>query len=395
MHHPRRVLRRSWIGVAAVASLTFTAACSPSSSPEGPDSEPSSVEIGISDEDYSLDALIEAAQEEGPITVADTSGKIQEVAAGFTEKYGIKATPVKLEGQEMNEIIVREAGADNVQTDVLATSDIGLLLNRLIPEGIAVSWMPPDIKDSVPEEFHSPAIHRSTPYVWAYNSAEYDTCPIDNWWGATDEDRAGRVTLLDPLLQPATFNLFNQIESHADDELADAYEDHYGEPLPDDADSAASLFLERFAANRPKLERDTGSSVAVIGTPGQTADTFIGLVPIQGFREAYREQYADLARCDDMGPWVGYSIPGSIIIAAKTTKPNAAKLFVHYQMTQEGFAPRMVDGVLSTNEDIEYSDVPGDIHEIQDELFMFDPATAEDDATRIQDWQDLWVANNG
>ena len=50
--------------------------------------------LGIPDEGYSLEALVAAAKQEGPITVVDATGKIVTMAENFAEKYGIETTGV-------------------------------------------------------------------------------------------------------------------------------------------------------------------------------------------------------------------------------------------------------------------------------------------------------------
>ncbi len=60
-------------------------------------------DLSISDKDFTLEALVEAAQKEGPLTVVDATGKIKKMAANFTAKYGIKTTGVKLSGQNQEQ----------------------------------------------------------------------------------------------------------------------------------------------------------------------------------------------------------------------------------------------------------------------------------------------------
>ena len=43
-------------------------------------------------QDFDLDALIEAARAEPPLTVFDSTGKIIDMAEAFAAKYGIEAT---------------------------------------------------------------------------------------------------------------------------------------------------------------------------------------------------------------------------------------------------------------------------------------------------------------
>ena len=58
-------------------------------------------------DDFSLDALIAAAKQEGPITVYATTGKIVETAQNFTKKYGIEATGKKVNEPTQVELFIR------------------------------------------------------------------------------------------------------------------------------------------------------------------------------------------------------------------------------------------------------------------------------------------------
>src|SRR5690606_33963409 len=158
--------------------------------------------LGIPDEDYSLDALIAAAETEDPIVVYDVSGKIVDIAGAFTEKYGVKATGVKAKANEQQEIMTREAQSGNVQGDVYLMTDEPAVSAELIPSGAATSWFPPSGFDEVPERYRSPLAITTEIDAWTYNTEAYgDTCPVDNMWALTTEAWKGQVALSDPLLR--------------------------------------------------------------------------------------------------------------------------------------------------------------------------------------------------
>lgn len=69
----------------------------------------------LAEENFSLDALIEAARKEPPITVYDSTGKIVDMAKAFSKKYGVQATGIKVSAAAQFEQIIREAQAGNVQ----------------------------------------------------------------------------------------------------------------------------------------------------------------------------------------------------------------------------------------------------------------------------------------
>lgn len=174
-------------------------------------------EIGIPDSEYSLEALIEAAKKESPITVIDATGKIVSMAENFSKKYGLQAAGVKMSGQDQEQVIAREAAAGNVRTDVFNMSNLPSVTSQILPQGFGISWLAPDLKDKIPAEYQSPAITSNNPWVFAYNTdVNGETCPVDNLWALTTEEWKGRVAIPDPLLRNETMFWFNQLAVHGD-----------------------------------------------------------------------------------------------------------------------------------------------------------------------------------
>lgn len=351
-------------------------------------------EFGIADEDYSLEALIEAARQEGPITVVDATGQIVAMAESFTAKYGVEAVGVRMSALEQEQILTREAAAGNVQSDVFNMSNLPAITQQILPQGIGVSWFPPDLTDLVAGHYQSPATTSVNPWLWAYNTdVNTDGCPVDNIWALTEPEWTARVAFPDPLLRNETMFWFNQIETHADDKVAAAYEAHFGEPLATEEASATAEWVKRFAANRPTLVRGDSDVGPIVGAPDQ-AEPFIGFLSTAIFRHAERDGYG-LGICAGLQPFVGQLAPRVAVIAAGTQHPNAAKLFVHFMMTEEGMAPQLGDGKISTNSEagMPASERSGVIN-VVDQLYVNDPATADSDFARLQDWQDFWIVSS-
>jgi iron(III) transport system substrate-binding protein len=99
--------------------------------------------------------------------------------------------------------------------------------------------------------------------------------------------------------------------------------------------------------------------------------------------------------CAGMKPWAGQLTPRVAVIASGTKSPNASKLFVHYMMTEEGMAPQLADGKISSNKGakIPESEVSG-IVKVIDQLYVPHSETAESDYSKLQDWQDFWTINS-
>lgn len=348
-------------------------------------------DLGIPDKGYSLKALIEAAKKEGPIVVVDATGKIKTMAKNFTAKYGIQATGVKLSGQNQEQVLAREAAARNVTHDVFNMSNLPSVTTRFLPAGTGVSWMPPDLVNEVPKGYQNPAITSLNPWVWAYNTAKYgDKCPVKNMWELTEPKWKGKVSIPDPMLRNETMFWFNQIATHYDQAMRDAYKAYFGKPLGSDVKSATKEWVKRFAANSPNVTRSDTDVGPVVGAKG-LKDPHFGFLSAAIFRKKYNY---DMAICGGMKPWAGQLTPRVAVIAAGTKHPNAAKLFVHYMMSGEGMGPQLIDGKMATNINTKMpADEGSGVSDYVSQLHVTESSTTADDFAKLQDWQDLWTIN--
>lgn len=73
---------------------------------------------------FNLDALIDAAKKEKPITVYAVTGKIVDTAQAFTAKYGVQASGKKVNEATQVELMIREHRAGNVVGDVSVATDV-------------------------------------------------------------------------------------------------------------------------------------------------------------------------------------------------------------------------------------------------------------------------------
>ena len=381
-------------GPLLIAAVTVGAAmaltgCGPSSAPRA--TPTAGAALGIPDEHYSLDALIAAAKKEDPIVVYDVSGKIVDIAAAFTAKYGIKATGVKAKANEQQEILTREAQSGNVKGDVYLMTDQPAVSSQLIPSGAATSWFPPSGFDTVPPRYRSPLAITTEVDAWTYNTEAYgDACPVHNMWELTDSAWKGKVALSDPMLRADFLSWVNQLQTHADDEVAAAYKEHFGTGLDTSTESASAQWLSALAANKPILEKSGGDVAEAIGAPGQTGAP-VGMVSTAEYRSNAEDGYR-LGLCTGITPWLGRSYTKVAVIATGTESPNASKLFVQYLLTAEGIAPQLADGKFSTNAAIPpAASEPSGIAALRDAVFEPDTKTAGADQRALTEWQDRWT----
>ena len=340
-------------------------------------------------EDFDLNALIAAAKAEDGITIYSSTSQIKKAAAAFTETYGIEATGTKSKGAAQIELVVREFQAGNVVGDVIISSDAAAALAQLLPEGMVTSWTPPDQAATIDELSSNPLVVWRDPSLWSYNNENGGDCPVGNIWEVTEEEWNRRITLEDPLNKPAFIDWFNQMETHFDDEVAAAYQDHYGEALDTSSQSATATWVQRLAANAPLLTDSSSGAAEAIGTRGQDKP-FFGLVASAKYRDVSDEGLA-MAICKDMKPYMGFAKPGFGLIATGTDSPNAAKLFLHFMMTEAGVLPMTEDGKISGNSAVQpHPDEISGVVEYVDRLTPHVATTGADDFDKRQDWQDFW-----
>ncbi len=340
---------------------------------------------------FDLDALIAAAKTEPPITVYAVTGKIVDTAAAFTAAYGVQAEGRKVNEADQVELLIREHQAGNVQGDVSVAADVAAIAAQLLAAGIVESWVPGDLADSIDPAMRDPLVLVNDPHVWSYNTEVHAECPVKNIWELTEPQHARKVAMLDPLVKPNYADWFNQLEMHHDAAMAAAYQAHFGTPFDTSTGSATAAWVAAFAKNQPLLgDSDTVSSA--IGAPGQ-AEPFFGITSTAKYRANNSDGYK-LGLCADMQPFGGWLYPGPGMIAAGTDSPNAARLFIHFLLTEEGIGNQTVDGKISTNAQVPvHANEASGVGAQLDKMMRFDMATAVDDFDRRQDWQDHWRLN--
>ena len=116
----------------------------------------------------------------------------------------------------------------------------------------------------------------------------------------------------------------------------------------------------------------------------------MGLLSSAKFRDNEDKGYK-LGLCAGMNPWVGWSYTKLGLIATGTDSPNAARLFIHYVLTEEGIMPQMLDGKMPTSVAVKMpADEPSGLVAHLDKLFPYDTRTGLQDWETRQDWQDFW-----
>lgn len=298
--------------------------------------------------EFNLQELIMAAQKEGELTAYFTSSRIKEVGANFEKKYGIKVRGTKMADPEQAERIIREVDAKNVQVDVIGFEDGALLEGKLIPDGYVSSWVPPDLKQSIPLEDQNPLIFLWQPRIFGYNTDSYGlTPPVANVWQFTEPKWKGKIIIRDPAMTPANLAFFSALVTNPQP-LADAYKELYGKALVTKEANAGWEFLKRLFENDIIVMQSDGDISQAVGAAGQK-NAPIGFYTLTKQRDNQTKNLK-LATLQGLKPFMGYALPTYGLIVKNCPHPNAAKLFIHYILS-DGHYPWTVDdmGAFSSN----------------------------------------------
>ncbi|MEV0587498.1 ABC transporter substrate-binding protein [Nonomuraea sp. NPDC050310] len=377
---------------ALLTVAVLATACAPST--QGPAAAPAPAPSASQDAAFDLAALVAAAKAEGSVTVYDSSGDIEDVAKAFTAKYGIQMEGVKSDSPETAEKMIREHAAGNVTIDATMYEDGGVLVGQLLPQQIVHTWIPGDLAKDIPPENQNPLMALAKATIFAYNTKlSPDGCPAKNVWDLTEPEWRGKVVMQDPLGKPTVLSFFTQLDAHGNQALEQAYQARYGKPLETKEKSAAYEWIKRLSANQPVL---TGSDEDISGAVGAPTakDSKIGFMSISKFRNNEEKGYTQAA-CTGMQPFAGFSYPKYAAIATKSKHPNAAKLFVHFIMTEEGVKHEIAEGGVSGNSTVKPLVVPEGLKDWKSELFHTDSAKLLADFQNRQVVSDFWRINHG
>jgi iron(III) transport system substrate-binding protein len=175
--------------------------------------------------------------------------------------------------------------------------------------------------------------------------------------------------------------------------MEQAYRDHYGEELEVTEENAGWEFLKRLFQNNMVVMGSDDDVSQAVGGAGQTEPP-IGMYTYTKHRNMEELDLA-LGICDTMEPFMGYALATYIAQVNGAPHPNAAKLFTHFVLTEEGVAPWVLEdlGGYSSNPEVSANpeDEIGSWTNWREYLVTFDPVAAIE---MRQDLQDFWLLNS-
>jgi iron(III) transport system substrate-binding protein len=302
------------------------------------------------------DELVAAAKAEGRVVVYSTTSRIANAAADFEKLYGIKVDHSNLNDGELIQKVSTEVGGKIDGADFVISQDSGRVFGQLIATGYLVNYVPDSLKNVIPKQYQDPLTFQLINKVFIFNSEKTQNPVIKNVWEVTDPKWKGLVQFKDPNREGVNMNFLTMITSPAwSAKLEQAYEKLYGKKLVLTTKNAGYEWIKLFFGNGLVLGNSDTTISENIGVKGQP-NTTMGLFVYSKTRFDASKNLA-LLPMNDIEPFSGFLYPLYLHLTANAKHPNAAKLFIEYLMTPEGFAPWAKDvGAYSPNPNVKVND---------------------------------------
>jgi len=296
------------------------------------ESQPAAVE-------ESHDEIVKKAQEEGSLTIYSHSSRTAKTAAKFTELYGIKVEVTQLKDAEMIEKVSKEAQANLDAADLVFCQDGSRIYPELYLTGYVKSYTPASMKDLIiDDQYRDPSVWEIMNKVFIYNNEKGGEQPITNVWQLADPEFSGRLQFKDPFQEGVNMNFFAMVtRDDWAEKLAEAYKEHYGKDIELTTKNAGYEWIKAIYANGAVLGKSDTTIAENVGAKGQDRQ-LAGLFTLNKLRTAKAKDLA-LAPCYDVVPFSGFMYPAYVFIPSNAKNVNAAKLYIEYSMTEEGWAP--------------------------------------------------------
>lgn len=284
--------------------------------------------------------LVPAAKKEGKVVVYSITSRISKAAQGFEKKYGIKVEASNLKDFELIDKISTEVKAKANGADFVVCQDSGRIWGELLQTGYLENYVPADLKSVLPKENQSPLVFAHMNKVLMYNNQTFAAKPpITNIWQLADPSMKGQFFFKSPMQEGINANFLTMLtKPEISDKLAAAYKAQYGKDLELTAKKNAGYeWIKRVFTNGMVMGSSDTSMTEAIGVKGQNFKG-IGLLNFSKIRYAQKKNLA-VGYLDKVAPFSGFYYPEYALMVKGAKHPVAAKLFIQYLLTEEGFKP--------------------------------------------------------
>jgi iron(III) transport system substrate-binding protein len=279
----------------------------------------------------------ESARAEGRLVVYSTTSRTVTAGAAFQELTGIQVEVVRLGEQDLIERAYQEGRAGVRNADMIVVEDWPAAKELLANTGYYVNYIPPNALERFEPRYQEPLVLGFINRIFGFNTEKHDSDPFTNVWELTMPEYSGRVMIRDVSITGEHQNAFTEWIRRAD-ELEAAYTDLTGEALVMTEPNAGLEFIKRFLQNDPIIMTSDTRIGEAVGARGQD-DPPYGMFYVFSKHRDIPTLDLVVQESRNIQPTLGYYYPIVLQLAANARHPNAAKMFMNYLTTLEGFAP--------------------------------------------------------
>ena len=386
--------------------------------PAAPADEPAKVEDSaffgpIYDEwsDLTDEELYQMALEEvadgSEINIYATSSKMMKAEEKFEEAYpGLDLTIMDLDQDEVLQKCVLEANSGNIYGDVLQAKDVnGEVFFNYYEEGYMSAFYPRDISEKIDPMLlrYGYPLYASQSF-WYYNTEAFpEGQPVNSWWQIIEKNEDGsqkyRLFTKEIGTETAYLSLFASFIVNAD-QMEQAYEDLYGEPLEYTYDgsgfefevpenNAGVEYMWRFSQMKMTFIGDGDELVQAVHNSTRE-DPALALA--SGGKIGNRDESGfNIAWLTNLTPYTGLENCEYLYVVEGCKHPAAARLFIRWitggvDGESGGLKPFSKEGNWPVRDDVD-----GDWNPVS----LADSGAVGGDLAAINDvfldTQDLWI----
>ncbi len=336
--------------------------------------------------------LVAAAQAEGKVVVYSITSRIANAAEGFSKKYGIEVEATNLKDFELIEKVSKEGSTGAAGADFVIAQDGGRVMGELINLNYLYNYVPESMKDVIPEEFQNPLVMSFINKLFIFNNELSTESPFTNVWALTTPEWAGHFQFKNPFQESVNANFMTMV-THPDvaDQLAKAYKDYFGKEIVLTTPNAGYEWINAIFKNNLILTTSDTKTAESVGIKGQNKPLNAGLFVFSKLRYVQTKNLA-LQPMLDVQPFAGFYYPIYTLVSSNARHPNAAKLFIEYLLTDEGFKPWSSDmGTYSSNPNIAINEGDYPMTTWVDILVEEDPAYCFENRAEVEEFLNEYI----
>ena len=306
--------------------------------------------------------LYQKALLEDTLVIYTITTRITEVKKSFEEQYpGLYVEVRDVRSTEMDDMVTANAATSRYECDIVICNDNSAeLTETLVDTGLIYPYIPYDIAPKLKKGHGEEQLYYlDEAQLLYYNTAIYDTVPIQNIWELCEEQYKGKIYMPSPMRSFSTYGFCAMVLSESD-ALAQAYLDYAGTVLDvPKGKTASEVFLEKLTQN-VQFSNSSDEVVEAIGSAVGTGHFGIMI----SSKERLRAVGYHMAPVYQMNPFSGSYASTSIMVAGGSRNISSAKLFIRWLLgetdgTGEGYKPYQTAGTWSPRDDVpDGNDVP-------------------------------------